>query len=116
MPLVRLLWFLCFLSAVAAVVLGTVHAIRETYELQPAFAALSLDYDVEDDGRISIKAESRPGTKFSLVAIDGKPVSPDVRTAELARRVAAAPGPVVACRCTPSAPNFRCSWASARCW
>ena len=96
MPLVRLLWFLCFLSAVAAVVLGTVHAIRETYELQPAFAALSLDYDVEDDGRISIKAESRPGTKFSLVAIDGKPVSPDVRTAELARRVAAAPGPVVA--------------------
>lgn len=96
MPLVRLLWFLCFPSAVAAVVLGTVHAIRETYELQPAFAALSLDYDVEDDGRISIKAESRPGTKFSLVAIDGKPVSPDVRTAELARRVAAAPGPVVA--------------------
>ena len=94
-PLVRLLWFLCFLLAIAAVVLGTVHAMRETYELQPAFAALSLDDDVEDDGRISVKAESRPGTKFSLVAIDGKPVSRDIRTAELARRLAAAPGPAV---------------------
>ncbi|MFL6795688.1 MAG: hypothetical protein ACJ8D6_11730, partial [Sphingomicrobium sp.] len=95
-PLVRLLWFLSFLLAVAAVVLGTVHAMRETYELRPVFAALSLDYDVEDDGRISIKAESRPDTKFSLVAINGSPVRPDIRTGELARRLAAAPGPVVA--------------------
>ena len=94
-PLARLLWVLAFLLAVAAVVLGTVHALRETYEVRPAFAALSLDYDLENDGRIAIKLESKPDATFSLTAIDGAPVSENVRTPELGRRLAAAPGPVV---------------------
>ncbi len=95
-PLFRLLWFLAFLLSVAAVALGTVHAIRETYEQRPAFRALSLDYDLEDDGRITIKAESKPNAIYRLVAIDGTAVDPDIRVPELARRLKAAPGPTVA--------------------
>lgn len=55
-PLFRLLWFLCFVLLVAAVVLGTVHAIRETYEVRPVFRALALDYDLQDNGQIVIQS------------------------------------------------------------
>ncbi|HET7576514.1 MAG TPA: hypothetical protein VFK19_08135 [Sphingomicrobium sp.] len=94
-PLFRLLWFLAFLLSLAAVVLGTVHAWRETFEVRPVFRALALDYDLENNGRISIKAESRPGETFQLLAIDGTAVGADIRTPELARRLDAANGPVV---------------------
>jgi hypothetical protein len=94
-PLFRLLWFLVFLLSLAAVVLGTVHAWRETFEVRPVFRALALDYDVENNGRISIKPESRPGETFQLLAIDGAPVSADIRTPGLARRLQDAKGPVV---------------------
>ena len=94
-PLVRVLWFLTFLLSIAAVALGTVHAFRETYEVRPAFRSLSIDYDVEDDGRISIKSEAKPDAKYRLLAIDGSPVSPDIHTPELARRLDAARGPAV---------------------
>lgn len=86
-PLFRLLWFLAFLLSLAAVVLGTVHAWRETYQVRPVLRALALDYDVENNGRISIKPESRPGETFQLLAIDGAPVSADIRTPGLARRL-----------------------------
>jgi hypothetical protein len=95
-PLFRLLWFACFLLSVAAVALGTVHAIRETRDVQPAARALGLDYDLEDDGQITIKTESRPGAKYRLVAIDGQPVDSRLRIPELGRRLEAAPGPIVA--------------------
>lgn len=94
-PLFRLLWFLAFLLSLAAVVLGTVHAWRETYQVRPVLRALALDYDVENNGRISIKPESRPGETFQLLAIDGAPVSADIRTPGLARRLQDAKGPVV---------------------
>jgi hypothetical protein len=94
-PLFRLLWFLVFLLSLAAVVLGTVHAWRETYQVRPVLRALALDYDVENNGRISIKPESRPGETFQLLAIDGAPVSADIRTPALARRLQDAKGPVV---------------------
>jgi hypothetical protein len=94
-PLFRLLWFLAFLLSLAAVVLGTVNAWRETYHVRPVFRALALDYDVENNGRISIKPESRPAETFQLLAIDGAPVSADIRTPGLARRLQAAEGPVV---------------------
>jgi len=94
-PLFRLLWFACFLLSVAAVALGTVHAIRQTRDVQPAVRALGLDYDLENDGRITIKADATPEAKYSLVAIDGVPVAADLRIPELGRRLKAAPGPVV---------------------
>ena len=95
MPLFRLLWFLCFTLSVAAVVLGCVHAVRETYQVRPVFRALSLDYNLEVNGRISIRPESRPHAKYWLMAIDGTPVDPDIHIPQLAKRLAAAPGPVV---------------------
>ena len=95
-PMFRLAWFLCFLLSVAAVTLGTVHALRETYDVQPVFRALALDYDLEDDGRISIKSEARPNAKYSLVAIDGAAVDPNIHIPKLAERLKSAPGPVVA--------------------
>ncbi|HVU29629.1 MAG TPA: hypothetical protein VHE36_04435 [Sphingomicrobium sp.] len=94
-PFFRLLWFLCFLLAVGAVALGAVHATRETYDVRPAFRALALDYDLESNGRISIKPEARPHSKYWLKAIDGAGVDPDIRIPELGRRLKAAPGPVV---------------------
>ena len=94
-PLFRLVWFLCFVLSIAAVVLGTVHAVRETYQIRPVFRALALDYDLQDNGRIEIKAESKPGATYRLDAIDDAAVDSDIRTPELARRLKAAPGPVV---------------------
>lgn len=94
-PLFRLAWFLCFLLSISAVVLGTVHALRETYEVRQAFSTLALDYDVENNGEISIRPEARPYSKFRLLAIDGVPVARDIHTPELARRLKAAPGPIV---------------------
>jgi hypothetical protein len=93
--LFRLLWFLCFLLSVAAVALGTVHALRETYEVRPVFKALALDYDLEDNGRITIHRESEPDAKYSLIAIDDVAVDPDIHIPQLARRLQAARGPVV---------------------
>ena len=94
-PFFRLLWFVCFVLAIGAVILGLVHAIRETYEVRPAFRELSLDYDLETDGRISIKPEARPHSKYWLVAIDGEAVDPYIRIPQLAHRLRAAEGPVV---------------------
>ena len=94
-PLFRLLWFLCFVLSVAAVALGTVHAVRETYQIHPVFRALALDYDLKDDGQITIKAQSKPHSTFSLLAIDGIPVDPYIRIPALAHRLKTAPGPTV---------------------
>jgi hypothetical protein len=81
--------------SVAAVALGAIYALREAYEVRPAFAALGLDYDVENDGRTSIELQSKGETKFSLVAINGRRVGPDLRIGELALRLNEARGPVV---------------------
>jgi hypothetical protein len=93
-PFLRILWFLSIFLAIAAVALGTVYAHREAYEIRPALAALSLDYDVEDDGHISMQVASKGDATFRLVAINGQPVSPDIRNGELAKRLDAA-GPIV---------------------
>jgi MFS family permease len=95
-PLLRLLWSMCFLMSVAAVALGTVHAVRETYQIRPVFRSLGLDYDLEPNGRITLKAQAHPGSKYRLRAIDGRPVAADIRIAPLARQLAAAADPAVA--------------------
>ncbi len=95
-PIFSLLWFLAFMLSIAAVALGTIHALRETYDVQPAVRALGLDYDVEPNGRISIKAEALPGRTFTLAAINGAPVDPEVRVPELGRRFREARGSTIA--------------------
>ena len=104
-PLFRLLWVLTFLLSVAAVVLGTVHAMRETYEIQPVFRALGIDYELTNNGRITIKAKATPEVDYRLLAVDGSPVSPDIRIPELARRLKAAPGPIVVLDLAPDGGN-----------
>ena len=97
----RLLWILAFLFACADVALGTVYALRDTYEVRPAFTSLGLDYDVDNYGRIWVDVEegrapgTQPGDQFRLLRINGSAVGAEIRSVELARRLAAAPGPAV---------------------
>lgn len=95
----RLAWFLAFIGALAAVVLGTVHALRDTYETRPAFSAIGLDYDVADHGEILVRIVPGAGgsadRQYRVAAIDGTQVARDIYSPELGRRIAAAPGPVV---------------------
>ncbi len=97
----RLLWILAFLFACADVALGTVYALRDTYEVRPAFTSLGLDYDVDNYGRIWVDVEDRhvpaaqPGDQFRLLRINGSPIRAEIRSVELGRRLGAAPGRVV---------------------
>lgn len=97
----RVLWYVVFLFAVGVVVLGTAQAVRDAYQVQPAFTAVGLDYDVENDGTISIKIESGPNRRLTerhrlrIVAIDGSPVDANIRTYELARQLTGAEPQVV---------------------
>ena len=50
----RAAWILAFVLAAAAVVLGTIHALRDSYEVNPAFKAFGLDYDVADNGQVVV--------------------------------------------------------------
>ena len=98
----RPLWVMAILASLAVVALGSVQALRETYEIKPGFAALGLDYDVEDNGQIRIKlVKDRPkgissDTPLQITAINGAPVPADILTNNLGRRLAGAAGPSVA--------------------
>ena len=94
-PLLRIIWLLCFVMSVAAITLGTVHAMRQTYEVRPVFAALGIDYEIEDSGDLTIKTDSKPDAGYRLVAIDGEAVDRHIRIPELGKRLKAAPGPEV---------------------
>src|SRR5690242_5019739 len=94
-PLLRIIWLLCFVMSVAAITLGTVHAMRQTYEVRPVFAALGIDYEIEDSGDLTIKTDSKPGASYRLVAIDGEAVDRHIRIPELGKRLKAARGPEV---------------------
>ena len=99
--LLRPLWLLVFLGALGAVVSGTVLALRDTYEVRPVFAALGLDYDVQDNGEITVQVDPSPGsaaksdTDYDIVAIDQKPVPPDIHSSDLSRRLLSAEGDAV---------------------
>jgi hypothetical protein len=94
----RPLWVLVILFATAVVILGTTQALRDTYEVRPAFTSLGLDYEVENNGAVSVDLLSDAGAaaRWSVVAIDGLPVDADARAGEIAQRLKAAEGPTVA--------------------
>src|SRR3982750_442237 len=87
----RPLWLLAFLAALGTVVSGTVLALRDTYEVRPAFTALGLDYDVQDNGEITVQVDPSPGsavkkdTDYRIIAINQKPVALDIHSPDLAR-------------------------------
>jgi hypothetical protein len=97
----RLLWFAALLGAGAAVALGTVHTLRNAYEIRPAFQSLGLDYDIADNGDIFVEADEGPRPRrfpegsYRIVGVDNFPVPADIRITELARRLATSRGPVV---------------------
>jgi hypothetical protein len=98
--LVGIFWIAVFVSAAAVVVIGTMHALRDTYKVRPAFVALGLDYDVETGRQITVQIMSAgagkpPDGPLRIAAINGKPVAADVRAPDLARRLNAAGGPTV---------------------
>jgi hypothetical protein len=94
----RPLWVLVILFATAAVILGTTQALRDTYEVRPAFTSLGLDYEVENSGAVSVDHLSHAGLadQWTVVAIDGLPVDAGAHAGEIAQRLKAAEGPTVA--------------------
>ena len=94
----RVLWFLVAVCSAIIVALGAFQTVREASEVRPAFRDLALDYDVADNGDVSVQSSAipkPPGGSYRLTAIDGAPVPLVIRPAELARRLQAAPGPTV---------------------
>jgi hypothetical protein len=79
-------WILLFLGAVGVVALGTVHALRDSYEVRPAFSSVGLDYDVEPDGLTTVRVESGDADEpLRVVAVGDQRVAADARPAEIAR-------------------------------
>ena len=101
MRLLRPLWLLLFLFSIGTVVAGTILALRDTYEVRPAFTAFGLDYDLENNGeiRVQLDPERVPAaiadTPFRIMAINESPVPIDIRSASLAHRLDAAGRSVV---------------------
>lgn len=98
--MLRLFWMALLSAALLVVVYSTVYSLRASYSWSPRFVELGLEAEV-DDGRVLVgTTPRRPGEAAvpvgaSVVAIDGKPLAQDVVLAEIAERLAAAPGPKV---------------------
>ena len=95
----RAVWILLFGLSVVTVAVSTVYAVRASYWIQPVIQQFGLDFDVTTDGKLLVGTP--PGRKPAIpisakvIAIDGKPVSSDLRVAGLAERLDGAPGPSV---------------------
>ena len=95
--LVRPLWILALLVSAGIVAAGTVYALRDIYEVRPAFSALGLEYDVGDDHQVWVESATGDSIAESrILAIAGRPVDSGTRVGEVARRLQAVPGPTVA--------------------
>lgn len=99
---VRTLWFLALALAVVLDIAGTVFAVREVRSIEPQFNRLSLASQTESDGSVTVSTiQGLTGTPAvaplsRVVAIDGAPVARDTPVWELAARLEAADGQVVA--------------------
>ena len=92
----RPLWILAFLFAIGAVAAGTIFALRDTYEVRPAFKSVGYDYDVDNDGQVWLDPIEEPtGGAVRVTAINGTPVPNDFRAGSLAGRIETARGPFV---------------------
>ena len=99
---VRALWFLALAFAVVLDIAGTVFVVRDLYRNDPQFHRLALDSQIENDGSVTVSTiEGLTGTArvaplSRITAIDGKPVARDIPVWELAPRLKASDGQVVA--------------------
>ena len=99
---VRALWFLALAFAVVFDIAGTVFAVREVYRIEPPFNRLSLSSQTEVDASVTVSTiEGLTGVPSiaplsRITAIDGRPVARDTPVWELADRLEAADGKVVA--------------------
>jgi hypothetical protein len=98
--LLRALWILLFGLSVLTVVVSTIYAVRASYWIQPTIYQFNLDFDVTTEGKLLVG--TLPGRQPALpvtgkvIAIDGKPMPPDLQVQRLAERLDSAPGPAVA--------------------
>ena len=108
---VRVLWFLALAFAVVLDIAGTVFAVREVYRIEPPFSRLALSSQTEIDASVTVStiegATGVPAVEAlsRITAIDGKPVARDTPVWELAKRLEAGDGKVVAL--TIAAPDGR---------
>ncbi|HEY6813982.1 MAG TPA: hypothetical protein VI168_00450 [Croceibacterium sp.] len=99
---VRALWFFALAFAVVFDIAGTVFALRETYRIEPQFQRLALESQTELDASVTVSTlEGLTGgppvpALSRIAAIDGKPVARDLPSWELAERLRAEDGTIVA--------------------
>jgi hypothetical protein len=99
---VRGLWFLMLAFAVVLDIAGTFFVVRDVYRNDPQFHRLALASQVENDGSVTVSALGEPTDTAGvaplsrITAIDGKPVARDTPVWELAPRLKARDGQVVA--------------------
>ena len=83
--LLRALWILLFGLSVLTVVVSTIYAVRASYWIQPTIYQFNLDFDVTTEGKLVVG--TLPGRQpavpvtAKVIAIDGKPVPPDLQVA-----------------------------------
>src|SRR5918993_21889 len=98
--LLRALWILLFGLSVLTVVVSAIYAVRASYGIQPTIYQFNLDFDVTTEGKLVVG--TLPGrqpalpVKAKVIAIDGKPVPPNLQVQGFAERLDSAPGPTVA--------------------
>jgi hypothetical protein len=94
---------ICFGLAVLTVAISTIYAVRASYFIQPVIYEYGLDFDVTTDGDLRIGTQANPGQAPSIpltskvMAINGRPVPPDLQIAQFAKRLDQA-GPKAAVR------------------
>ena len=102
MAWLRPLWFLALALAVVFDIAGTMFVLRDTYQNDPQFGRLAMVSQVESDGTVTVEAmpglagAPRIAAGSRIAAIDGRPVARDTRVWDLARRLAATDGEIVA--------------------
>jgi len=99
--LLRPLWLALLLFAVVIDVAAALYVVRASYEQRPVFDRLGLDFEVQYRGEVWVglplgKGEPAVDKQGRIVAINGRPVSPDARISELTSRLEGAPGRSVA--------------------
>ena len=101
--LFRPLWMLLFGFALLADIAGTFYSVRDVYEVQPVFDRWGLDYQIQYRGDVWVGTaldENRrqivPVEESRIVRIGGTPIDPNAKISNIAERLKAASGPVLA--------------------
>lgn len=102
MKVVRATWFVLFAFALIFDVAALVYTVRDSHRYRPAFAEIGLEYQFGSLGEVLVGtvpdahgAQAVP-LEAHIVGIGGELVSIDARPTELAHRMKAVPGSIVA--------------------